>query len=206
MPAPAAEACVSHPAATALLVDPKALRFLRPFLARACGVSEAARELGVGRSLVSYWVGRLHRAGLLQPLADDAGHRVWRSSADRFLVALHDLPMDSDLAVLAAYMDGAFDRLKHALVRTARQDSAHWQYRVEASPQGLRSSIAPIQGRLADTRLLNDRANLHLSADEAAALRAELGAVLARYIGLSRLGPGRRRHTAWVSAVEDLPD
>ena len=41
-----------------------------PFLARACGVSEVAAELGVGKSLVSYWVGRRCRLGLLQPVVE----------------------------------------------------------------------------------------------------------------------------------------
>lgn len=210
MPAPEAtsfpaELAISHPAATKLLVDPKARDFLKPFLGRACGLSEAARQLGVGRSLVSYWVGRLRDAGLMLPLTDPAGRRLWRSSADAFVVALRDMPMDSDAAVLANHMDGAYDRMKQALLRVARQEESNWRFRVFKSDQGLVSEIQPHSGKLADVKLLNNRATVHLSPAQAAALRAELAEVLKRYVQMHAVGPGRKRHSAWVCAVEDLP-
>lgn len=200
-----AEMAVTDPAATALLVDEKARHFLRPFMPQACGLSEAARQLGVGRSLVSYWVGRLGKAGLLQAEADPQGRKVWRSTADCFVVALRDMPMDSDAAVLSGHMDGAYERMKQALLRVARQEESNWQFRVSHTAQGVVHAITPRSGNLADVKLLNNRATIRLSAAQGAALRKELDDVLARYVQMHATGSGRKRYTAWVCAVEDLP-
>lgn len=200
----AAVGVVSDPAAAALLVDSRRNRFLRPFLARECGIAEAARELGVGRSLVSYWVGRFCAVGLLA--AQDSGgerHRRYRTTADRFTLSLDDVPVSSDAAVLSAQMDGFFERLKRALVQTARRNAPAWEFRYERIPQGVRETIAPRAGEMRDARLFNEHAALFLGEPEAAALRAELEAVMRRYTALSRQGNGRKRVLAWAACVED---
>ncbi len=196
---------VRDPAAAALLVDSRRNRFLRPFLARECGVAEAARELGVGRSLVSYWVGRFCAVGLLA--AQDSGgerHRRYRTTADSFTVSLDDVPLSSDAALLSANMDGFFERLKLALVQTARRNAPAWEFRYLRTPQGVRETIAPRAGEVRDARLVNERAALHLGESEAAALRAELEGVMRRYTALSRPGGGRKRVLAWMACVDDL--
>jgi hypothetical protein len=201
-----AELAVRDAAAAELLTDVRATRFLKPFMGRACGLSEAARELGVGRSLMSYWTGRLQGAGLLVAVPAEVARRsAWRASADSFVVALQDLPQDSDAAVLDRYMAPGFEQLKQALLRVARRDVDQWQYRLRALPQGTQQLLEPRSGDLWDTRLLNDRANLHLSERQAAELRAELAALLRRYVALSQRGRSRKRYLAWVCAVEDLP-
>ena len=192
------------PEAAALLVDARRNRFLMPFLARARGVSEVAAELGVGKSLVSYWVGRMCRLGLLQPVAAEGRRRHYRSSADAFEVPLEDVPLESLEAILGAQMDPDYERLKTALLRTALRFGPRWNYVVHPTPQGVFQGLVPREGTLADAQIVNYRSQLRLTREQAAELRAELLALNERYAALQQ--PGERsgpRVLLWVAAVAD---
>lgn len=188
--------------AAALLVDARRNRFLMPFLARERGVSEAAEELGVGKSLVSYWVGRLCRLGLLEPVPGSGRRRRYRSSADRFEVPLEEVPLDSLEAILAAQMDPDYARIKAALLRSALRFGNRWRYEVQRTPLGVMQGLVPREGSLADAQIVNYRSQLRLSREHAAQLRAELLAVHERYAALQTLGERRgQKVLVWVAAV-----
>jgi predicted transcriptional regulator len=190
-------------AAAALLVDSRRNRFLMPFLGRARGVSEVAAELNVGRSLVSYWVGRLRRLGLLEQLPGSAGRPRYRASADVFEVPLQDVPLDSLEDILAAQMDPAFATLKSSLLSAALRFGHHWVYRAQRGPNGIFQELRPRSGSLADARIVNFRGRLCLTRDDAAQLRDDLAALHARYAALSQPGePGRQPMLMWVAAVD----
>lgn len=200
-----------HPACTevrdldaaTLLVDARRNRFLAPFIGRDCGVTEAAREAGASRSLASYWVARFCAAGLLAPAGTGGSrHRAYRSTADSFTVSLDDMPDLPDHIVLGAQMDASFDRIKTALVRSARRHASRWEFRIERTPQGVRQTLQPREGRLQDAPLVNERAGLDLGPADAAALRAEMHALMQRYTQRSQAGPGRERVIVWMLAVE----
>lgn len=200
-----AQATVRDPQAAALLVDGRRNRFLHPFLGRVCGVTEAARTLGVSPSLVSYWVGRLVKLGLLQA-AGRSGSRVraYRSTADRFIVALRDVPMVNEDAILHAQMAPWVQSVQDALMKVAHRYASSWQFRLEPTPQGIRQTLEPTGGSLASAPLVNERAGLNLNADDAAALRAEMRALIGRYTQRSvpEQTPGHQRHLVWLVAVE----
>ena len=192
------------PAAAALLVDTRRNRFLMPFLARARGVSETAAELGVGKSLVSYWVGRMCRLGLLEPVAGDDRRRRYRSTADHFQVPLEDVPLDSLEAILGAQVDPDFERLKAALLRTALRYGPRWHYVARRTPQGVFQGLVPRDGTLADAQIVNYRSRLSPTREQAAQLRAELLALNERYAALQGPGePGGPKVLLWVAAVAD---
>lgn len=192
------------PDAAALLVDARRNRFLMPFLARERGVSDVAAELGVGKSLVSYWVGRMCRLGLLQPLAAEGRRRRYRSTADEFQVPLEDVPLDSLEAILGAQMDPDYAALKAALLRTGLRFGPRWQFVTRRTPQGVFQGLMPREGTLADAQIVNFRSKLSLSREHAAQLRAELVALNDRYTALH--SPGERggpKVLLWVAAVSD---
>lgn len=192
------------PDAAALLIDARRNRFLMPFLARERGVSDVAAELGVGKSLVSYWVGRMCRLGLLQPLAGEGRRRRYRSTADEFQVPLEEVPLDSLEAMLGAQMDPDYERLKTALLRTALRYGPRWHYVTRRTPQGVFQGLVPREGTLADAQIVNFRSRLSLSREHAAQLRAELLALNERYAALQQpTEGGGSRVLLWVAAVAD---
>ena len=81
---------VESEAAAETLADPTSQRFLHPFLARDCTVSEAAEALGVSANSLLYRVNRLVEVGLLSVVREEprAGRalKVYRSVADAFYV------------------------------------------------------------------------------------------------------------------------
>jgi transposase len=190
--------------AAALLVDKRRNRFFTPFLARERSVTEVAAELGVGKSLVSYWVGRMCRLGLLQAVPAAGRRRRYRSTADQFEVPLEEVPLESLEAILDAQMDPDYQRLKASLLHAALRFGSRWQYVVRRTPQGALQSLLPREGTLADAAIANHRCRLSLSPEHAAQLRAELSALSERYIALQReaecSGP---RVLLWVAAVAE---
>jgi transposase len=199
-------ALVRDPRAAALLVDSRRNRFLWPFLGRASGVGDAAAALGVGKSLVSYWVGRLQKVGLLRPVSGGGRKQLYRAPADGFVVALQDVPLESVDAILGAQLDPFYARLKRALLRAAHRYAQDWRFSLRRVPLGVAEELAPREGTLVEAQIVNMRAALHLSAGEAAALRVELRGLIDRYAALTRPEePQRQRVLVWAAAVEDVP-
>lgn len=192
------------PEAAALLIDARRNRFFTPFLARERSVTAVAAELGVGKSLVSYWVGRMCRAGLLQPVEAAGRRRHYRSTADHFEVPLEEMPLESLDAILDAQMDPDYQRLKAALLHAALRFGTQWNYAIRRTPQGTLQTLVPRNGTLEDAQILNHRGHLNLSPEHAAQLRAELSALSERYGALQRPkdGPGPRV-LLWVAAVAE---
>lgn len=201
----APELRVTDPAAAALLIDTRRNRWLHPFLARCCGLSEAARQLGVGKSGVSYWVRQLLAAGLLVATTDARGRPAWRSRADRLSVALADAPQDSDAAILAAQLDPFYARIKRALLQAAQRHPSPWQFVLERQGEQVHQWLKPERGSLRSARIVNQRAVLRLSDADARALQDELSALHERYARRSAEGQGRRQTLVWLCAVAD-PD
>lgn len=190
--------------AVALLVDRRRNRFFTPFLARERSVTEVAAELGVGKSLVSYWVGRMCRMGLLQPVETGSRRRHYRSTADQFEVPLEEVPLESLEAILDAQMDPDYQQLKAALLRAALRFGSRWDYVLRRTPQGALQSLVPRHGTLGDAQIANHRSRLHLSPEHAAQLRAELAALNERYAALQRPADRRGpRVLLWVAAVAE---
>lgn len=194
---------VTAPAAAALLIDTRRNRWLHPFLGRCCGVTEAARQLGVGKSGVAYWVRRLSAAGLLRPATDADGRSGWRSTADRLVVALSDAPQDSDAAILGAQLDPGYTQIKQALLHAAQRHPSPWQFVLERQDGHVHQRLTPMRGTLRHARIVNQRAVLHLSDSDARALQDDLMALHERYVRLSRPDSGRRRLLTWLCAVPD---
>ena len=197
------QATVVRGEAAALLVDARRNRFFKVFLAQERGVSDAAATLGVGKSLVSYWVGRLRSLGLLRETSGPGRLRRYRAVGDRYEASLADVPMDSVDDILAAHMDPAFATLKQALLRVALRYRHRWCFRMRRVPQGVYESLEPESGSLAEAGIVNQHGQLHLQPEEAERMRAELQALWDRYAQLSSKGPGRVPWLLWVSAVEN---
>lgn len=97
---------VSDPRAAALLIDPKALEWLKPFIGDALTVQEAARQEGVNPNTMYGWVKRLEAVGLVhiarvEPRKGRAVKR-YRAVADTFFVPFAVSPYAAPENALAA--------------------------------------------------------------------------------------------------------
>jgi hypothetical protein len=81
------------------VLDLRSRRYLIPYLGQVRSVSEAAAELSVSLSRMSYQTGQLKKVGLIEEVEvrPRAGRPVshYRSTSDQYLVALRDLDQQS---------------------------------------------------------------------------------------------------------------
>lgn len=187
---PAEELRVTAPAAVALLWHPAKRRHLRPFLGQAAGLADAARQLGMGKPAMSYWIRRLLDTGLIRPWPAEAvrGRAVpmYRCVADRLRVGLADAPIASHEALFDDVDAGWLPQTRQALGRAvARQ--AKWLDLVISSRggAGLASEAVPSRPGAPPDDFLYYRGRLWLAPAEQARLRSELDALWERYTALS---------------------
>jgi hypothetical protein len=103
--------------ALARVLDLRSRRYLVPYLGYARSVSEAATELGVSLSRMSYQTGQLTSVGLIEEVEvrPRAGRAVsyYRSTSDEYLVALRDLDQRS----IEDYLLESEEPLRRAMAR-----------------------------------------------------------------------------------------
>ncbi len=174
-----------------LLVDPTALRYFRPFLARDASIAEVARETGLNPDALRYRVGTFLRAGLLTVVRERprAGRpiKIYRSRHDAYLIPYARTPHASLEEAFAATYDGTIRRIARAQAR--RFEKLGWDgqrlYRDAGGETWLEG--APEVGRGADPTdperpLGYDFAiDVRLTDAEARALQDGLLALLGRY-------------------------
>lgn len=187
---PAGELRAVEPPAVEILWHPARRVHLAPFLGRVASLGEAARQLGIKKPAMSYWLTRLLDAGLVRTW-DEARvgrQRVprYRSVADRFRVRLEDAP-------LASY-EGVFDDVsarwqpvtRQALARAVARQSAMLDLSVYVDGAGgLSTTLLPREGAPPRDDFLYCWGRLWLTPAERDSLRAELDALWDRYAALS---------------------
>jgi hypothetical protein len=113
---------VSDPVQARLLSDPRAKRYLRPFVARTLSLSEAAAEAGCALNAMHYRVGRFLAAGLLVEVGERkrAGRpiRLYRSSADAFVIPLEATPFADPEESLWTLLEPGFRSVTRGLAHS----------------------------------------------------------------------------------------
>jgi hypothetical protein len=107
-----------------LLTDPDSFRFFKPFIAQACTVSQAAKEVGCKVDTMLYRVKTFVEVGLLKVVETE--HRrgrpikVYRSSADAYFVPFAVTPFDDVEAAIKQNIQKDVDIIVHNLARVIR--------------------------------------------------------------------------------------
>ena len=181
------EVVVSDPDAALLLVNPRALRFLAPFMLAPQSLSSVAHTLGAAPSAVAYWIPRFLAARLIArtpPPEGEANRRGkwYRSVATTFLVPVELLPDDHDGWSIERGRRRAADRFYTALA-TAEPPQARW---VSVSAVGdevhLRGAVVdPAAAGRGQVATLDAWLEVDLTRAEATALKADLLRVLDTY-------------------------
>lgn len=180
----------SDPAARALASE-KARRALAPFLNRSRGLAEAAREAGLSRQALRYWVRKFERLGLLERTHGGARPR-WRATAPAFLLPFAADPASAGLREwLERRLAPEHEALLDAAARRLEElELDHLLFYAEEGEPVTRPADA--RGRVGRESGLLDgfSGTLELSDADAARLRRELAALWARYA--KKQGRGRR--------------
>lgn len=182
---------IRDPVAAALLVHPKAVVALAPFLEHERTLSDAASVAGLKLPALSYWVKRLRAVGLLQQTRTQAragsAIRFYRSVAPAFDVPYATLPP----AVVEAFRQRNSAelerRLAEALVEVYGPWGDAWGLRVGRHPSG-KAVVQQVTGagqrvEPAAFAALSLWDGLTLRPEDARQLQRDLCAVLEQYRG-----------------------
>lgn len=198
------ELTVADEDAVQLLWQPARRVHLRPFIGRAAGLADAAAELGIKKTAMSYWVHRLLDAGLIRVWGVERRGRhkltLYRCPADRLIVSLRNAPLES--------YEAAFDDVsarwqpltRRALGRSLERQMNWLRLVIEAAgPGGMTTHVHAAGANAPADDFLYAWGRLWLNADERESLRAELDAMWTRYSALS--DKGRKAHPTLVHMV-----
>lgn len=181
---------VTDPQAAEVLWLHAKRRHLKPFLGRSSGLADAARQLGMQKTAMAYWIKRLLALGLIR----ERGHvrsgprRVpqYRCVADRLLLDLQHAPLAGYEAVFEDTSTLWRQQLHHALGRSIARQSAWLDMCVKPDGHdGIGIEITARGPGAPPDDYLHYWARLWLTADEAAALRRDLDALWERYAALA---------------------
>lgn len=174
----------TDPTALAHPVRARILAHLRS--SGAAPSAEVARALGTNTGVTSYHLRALGAAGFVTDSPGPGRRRVWEAVADPWQESARTED-DPEAAELGAW-------LEHDLVDLfAARAHRHLETR-EATPTPPGGTGAPDVTGLQEAGVL-------VSAEQAASLRAELDAVLARYRRVGQGTPGAQRMVAWTALL-----
>lgn len=167
------------------LMNREKSRHLDPFLGRDCTLGEAAAQLGLGKSRMSYWITRLLELGLIEVVRIERQERhkvrVYRSVADSFAFPL-ELLHASDVEILEHFFNHNWRDFLEALAQAGRKNAAGWHIRLLRRDVLPTFQIVPASGELEEAQIFNVWARLKLSPDGATAFREDLQALLEHHI------------------------
>jgi DNA-binding transcriptional regulator GbsR (MarR family) len=117
------ERVVEDPKAAAFLIDPVSSEHLAPFMLGEKSLAQAASELGISKSRMSYWVKKLLAFDLIRVVRVEKQGKhhasIYRSSADVFTVPLDVMTTDPSKDV---FESAPFERtIKRSLVHFKHQ-------------------------------------------------------------------------------------
>jgi hypothetical protein len=179
-----------------------ALRYLRPFLARECGVADAAEQLSVSRQRMNYWVNKLLRARLIRRVRTDRSTgrpmAVYRTVHDRITLPLSALP-HATIEGLLDFLVGQWwwERFKRAF-------SHAWQPGLKSGcvrvfREGENGAVEPLpQSSAVDEAIHNHWRQMNLTAEQVARFRSEMEELVERFYALSAADA---EHTVLVHAA-----
>lgn len=198
---------IDDPDVAAFLTDRVRSRHLDPFLGREATVADAAAELGLGATRMSYWVGKLLDLGLIAQVGtrSQARHRVrvFRAVADSFVLSL-DLLAADDIEVLEQYFAPVWRRFLASLAQAGRWSETGWLVRFARTGDQAGFEIVPGSGDLEDASIFNAWAKLSLTRERATELRRDLRETLERYAELQ--DPGGEPHWLHLAAVVEAAE
>ncbi len=167
---------------------------LTPFVKGEKGLAEAAQELDISKTRMSYWIKKLLEVRLITEVRVEkrGRHRIsiYRAVAEKFVIPVSLLPLDSDEDIfqLASFEE----KIKRSLVDFKHANMQDWQLHYEIINGVAMLNILPPDKRKEKLKVVNSWGQLTLSDVEAERFRREIERVLARYQKLSGANQGKK--------------
>lgn len=186
----AQELLVNEPGAIDVLWYPKKRQHLKPFIGKSNDLAGAARELGIKKNAMSYWIDRLLEVGLIREVHVEKRprHQVrfYRCVADKLRVGLMNAPLASYEDVFENFHSRWKQHALTALAESLERQSAELELCITASDtSGVFSTIMPKPGSALRDDFIYYWARLWLTEAERVALQAEMDALYDKYAALS---------------------
>jgi hypothetical protein len=198
---------VDNPEAAALLVNPRALHFLGPFMRRPQTLSMVAKELGTSPSAVAYWVPKFVRARLIRrvspPRNEPSSRGKWyRSVATSFLVPTNLLPAEQNGSSIESGRRHYMERFYAALARASPGDTRWISVSILERQVRLRASMLdPRMPSLRRGRTLDAWLDFELTKAEAKELKEEMLLLINKYRERDRVVPKAARYLVHVGVT-----
>lgn len=189
---------VEQPDAIDVLWYPKKRLYLKPFLGKAIDLAGAARELGIRKNAMSYWIDRLLEVGLIREVHVERRprHKVrfYRCVADKLRVGLMNAPLASYEDVFENFHSRWKQHALTALAESLERQSSELELCITSSDtSGVFSTIMPKQGSSLRDDFIYYWARLWLTEAERVALQAEMDALYDKYAALSNRNAKREQ-------------
>ncbi len=133
-----------------ILISPKTLRQLEPFIARSLSITQAAKELGEKPNTVLSRVRRFVKLGLLEVSQENKrkGRSVkhYRTTADSFFIPYEATSAESLETALAERDSYWEDLLRKSVVKARIEDVGSWGTRIYRDERGhlqIQAAITP---------------------------------------------------------------
>jgi len=189
---PAADLEITDPAAVEILWHVEKRLNLKPFFGRSADLASAAEQLGVSKTAMSYWIGRLLGVGLIRLVRVEkrGRHRIrhYRCVADRLRVNLNEAPLASYEGVLDDFTQRWHMQARAAMARSLAKQAPDLELCIAntGAAAGLSTTVLPRPGRpTPPDDFIQYWARLWLTEDETKQLANELNALYDRYAALS---------------------
>ena len=194
--------------AARFLVNRTSVVHLSPFMGREYSLAEAAHDLEISKSRMSYWLNKLLKLELIQLVRVEKRGRhnvpVYRAVADAFIVPLELIPLEADNSMLEAHRQEFDERTKESLLNAARLSFDDWHVRFSLQDGKSRIDVLPNDGDMDAVKLVNEWGRVRLTEAQAKAFRQELMALVKHYWKAS--STEGRFHLYRLLLVEEIPD
>jgi hypothetical protein len=179
---------IINPETAAFMADANKVKHMRPFFARECSLTEAAKMMELPLANMHYWVSKMEDLGLIKQtkIVKRKGSPIkyYRSVADEFTVPLEHIPVASVEELLEQRQKPWLKRTYKALAASAFKYTEGWQAHFYKEGSAMMYSIVPKKGDLEDARIFYLWMAFRLTNEQAKNFRAELRDLQTRYMKL----------------------
>lgn len=172
-----------------------------------CSLSEAAQWLGIGKTRMSYWVNKLLGLGLIEQLRIEKRGRnmvpVYRATADRFVVPMDKVPVESDEQILEIQSKGFEEAAQRAVMGMIRRHDHDWDMEYDLLNTKGQLNLTPKNNPIQELPGLASFGVIQLPEEVAKKAMLELRELMMRYIQLEV--PEGKRYLYQILVVEETP-
>jgi DNA-binding transcriptional ArsR family regulator len=186
------ELVIDNPKTAAFLIDPASSEHLAPFMMGEKSLAQAAEELGVSKSRMSYWVKKLLNLNLITTVRVEKQGKhhvsIYSASADVFIVPLDMIITDPNKDVFESV---PFERtLKRSLIHFKHQILKGRHIRLERERDNVVLDVFPKQTKKSD--MVDQWGRVKLTKAQASAFYEEMNGLFNKIMAEAKNDQGKK--------------